>query len=133
MRDIETILVEKYKLQRVAIDLNGPLCIVAQNHCMTGIVAAPGHYDTSGKWIIRFIPTIPWSIPGGYAYCCLGAMIEERFDSKDECITYLSTQESHIYKKLYIYALDVIKGKVGSLDELENMDPTNRGQFLDII
>lgn len=133
MKDIETILLEKYKLQRVAIELNGPQCIVAQNEKLQGVVAAPGHFDMSGKWIVRFIPIVLWDEPGQIYYCQLGAMIEKRFDSKDECVEYLNTQSSQIYEKLYTYTLKVIKSKVKSLEELEGMDPTNNGQFMEVL
>lgn len=133
MKGIEDILTGKYGLGRTAIYANGPRCIVAQNYCMMATVAAPGHFDTTGKWIVRFMPLVARCIPGGLGYFNLGAMLEERFDSEDECIEYLQTQETVIYKKLYFYALDVINNLVKSKDELESLDPTNRGEFLEVL
>lgn len=126
MKDIEAILLERYNLKPIARDLNGPNCIVAQARNLMGIVAAPGHLDFSGKWIVRFVPSIGWCFQ-------LGAMTEERFDSKDECIEYLNTQEANIYKKLYVYTLDVIKNMAKTVEEIENLDPTNRGEFMEVL
>lgn len=133
MKKIENILAEQYNLSRVAIDLNGPDCIVAQNNKLQGVVSKPGHFDLSGKWIVRFTPIVYWFVPGGLYYGLLGAMTEERFDSEDECIKYLNTQRAQIYEKLYTYTLDVIRSKVKSLEELKDMDPTNRGEFMEVL
>ena len=132
MTDIETILVEKYNLKPTCRDLNGSRCIGAQNNYMTGFVAMPGHFDVSEKWIVRFIPVVPRFVRYGLRYFQLGAMIEERFDTKDECVEWLNTKVDTVFKKLYIYTLDVIGG-LTSIRRLEKLDPTNRGEFMEVL
>jgi len=133
MKRIESILIKNYNLEPTAKQLNGPRCLVAQNNYLTASVSAPGYLDFTDKWIVRFIPSVWCHTPNGCEYVNIGAMIEERFDSKRKCIRYLSKNNAVVYKRLYVYVLGVIKDRAKSVDELYNLDPTNRGEFLEVL
>ena len=133
MRKIENILVERYGLQPVAKNLNGPRCIVAENLYMTGIVAKPGYFNFTDKWIVRFIPSIRAVTPDGCERIDLGAMIEKCFDSKRDCIKYLCKNESYIFKTLYVYAINTIKDTAKSIDDLRKLDLASQGKNPEVL
>lgn len=133
MKNIESILVKNYNLRPTLRELTGSRCIVADNLYMTCVIAMPGYLDFSEKWIVRFIPSIPYFSPGGCERIELGAMIEERFGSKKECIKYLKNNDVVVFKRLYLYALNTIREIAKSIDEIYDLDPSRRGEFMEVL
>lgn len=130
MKDFCDIMIEKFDATYIVPKyINGPSCVVGQNNNLTIMVAAPGHTDVE-KWVVRFTPMTCKPTPRGVTIFSSRECLEERFDSKRECVDFLTNKQSDIYKELFNYMAKEYE-KIVPLDELRKNDPHTYKAFLE--